>query len=157
MIRITTKRIEKVHRTFVTLIPIRTVSVQAYSHSSQVSHNTHVQTIWNCFYIHTSTAEFPPKGLKRCSEHLWPQSRFVQFLFRRIAIFPRYPTIHMKKTIWNWLYVRTSSVHNGNGIQIDQISGWNFCDININSYSRCTCVQTWLNASPYKMNGPIHS
>ena len=103
MIRITTKRIETVNWNFVTSIPIRTASIQAYSHSSKLSHNTYVQTIWN------------------------------------------------------WLYVHTSTVQDANCSQIDQSSGWDICDINSNSYNRCTGVQTWLNALPYKMNGPIHS
>ena len=102
-IRITAKRIEIVHGTFVTSILIRTVSVQAYSHSSQVSHNTYVQTIWN------------------------------------------------------WLYVRTSTVQDENGSQIYQIIRWEIFGIKSSTNSRCTGVQPWINSSPYNMNGPIYS
>ena len=44
-IRITTKRIEKVHGTFVSSIPIRAVSFHAQSHRYKVSHNTYVPTV----------------------------------------------------------------------------------------------------------------
>ena len=53
-IRITTIRIETVNGTFVTSIPIRTVCVKAYSHGSQLSHNTYVQTFWNWLCVRTS-------------------------------------------------------------------------------------------------------
>ena len=46
-IRITTKRIETVNGIIVTSIPIRTASVQVHSHSSQLSHNSYIQTLWN--------------------------------------------------------------------------------------------------------------
>ena len=54
-IRITTKRIETVNETFLTSIPIRTNSIQAYNLSSHLSHNTYVQTILNWLYVRTPT------------------------------------------------------------------------------------------------------
>ena len=54
-IRIITKRIDAVNGIFLTWILIRKASVQTYRHSSQLSHNTSVQTVWNWLYVCTKT------------------------------------------------------------------------------------------------------
>ena len=41
-----------------------------------------------------------------------------------------------EKPFLNCLYVRTSTVQNANDSQMDQIIGWDICDINSNLYSR---------------------
>ena len=67
-----TKQIETMHGTLVTSIQISTVYVHAYSHSSQLSHNTYVQTSLKLAvrpYIYCTGCKSQPNGLKQCEEH----------------------------------------------------------------------------------------
>ena len=158
-ILITAKRIEKAHRTFVSTIPIRTISLQAYSHSSQVSHNRYVHTIWNWLYVCTWTVQDRNYNKRIEIVH---GTFVISIPIRTVSVQAYSHSSQVShntyvQTIWNWLYVCTSTVQDANFGQIDKISGWDICYINSNSYSWCTGVPPWLNASPYKINGPIHS
>ena len=86
-------------------------------------------------FINYTGSELQPNRFKRCIEHLWCQSGFIQLLYRYAAIALSYPTVHTSvQSIKKWLYVRTSTVQDANSNQMNRISALNIGDINSDSY-----------------------
>ena len=137
--------------TFVTLIQIRKASVQAYRHSSQLSHNTYVQTFWNKLYVRTSTVQDPNYHQKDWNSE-WKICDLNSESYRFCTGYSHGSKLSQNtyvQTISNWLYVLTSTVHYANGTQLDQISGWDFV---ISIQIRTVDVQAYSHGSELSHN-----